>query len=78
MCKKNGFKDMHSQKKTFLSGARFPLHVAVANKDVDIVRTMVQLGVDRAAKNSKGQTAFLLATKLNKDGKMNAILEILK
>jgi len=77
-CKKNGFMDMSTQKKSTMSGSKFPLHVAVANTDAEMVGFMVQLGVDKAAKNSKGQTATDLATKLNKNGSMDAILASLK
>merc|ERR1711957_66287 len=73
-CKKNGFKDMNTQKKGFMSGSKLPLHVAVTNKDAEMVGLMIQLGVDRTAKNSKGETATDLATKLNKDESMHAIL----
>jgi len=73
-CKKNGFKDMNTEKKGFMSGSKFPLHVAVTNKDAAMVGLMVQLGVDKTVKNSKGQTGTDLATKLNKDGSMATIL----
>jgi len=77
-CKKNGFKDMNTEKKGFMSGSKHPLHVAVISKDAEVVRLMVQLGVDKTAKNSKGQTATDLGTKLNKDGSMDAILDNLR
>jgi len=84
-CEKNGFKDMHTERKglptwpqfgtmLIMSGSKLPLHVAVTNKDAEMVGLMVQLGVDKTAKNSKGQTGTDLATKLNKDGLMDAIL----
>jgi len=72
-CKKNGFKDMSTQK-----GSKIPLHVAVTKKDAEMVGFMVQLGVDKGVKTSKGQTATDLATKLNKGGSMDAILASLK
>jgi len=76
-CKKNGFKDMNTEKKGFMSGSKLPLHVAVTSKDAGMVGLMVQLGIDTTAKNSKGQTATDLASKLNKDGSMGAILELM-
>jgi len=79
-CKKNKFKDMSTLKKTgcCCKSSRFPLHAAVRKKDAEIVGLMVQLLVDKEAKNSKKQTATDLATKLNKKGSMDAILAILK
>merc|ERR1719162_571291 len=77
-CKKNGFKDMNTEKKSFMSGSKLPLHVAVTNKDAVLVGLMVQLGINTTAKNSKGQTATDLAMKLNKDGSMDAILASLR
>jgi len=78
-CKKNKFKDMSTLKKTgcCCKSSRFPLHAAVRKKDAEMVGLMVQLLVDKEAKNSKKQTATDLATKLNKKGSMDAILAIL-
>merc|ERR1711957_758193 len=77
-CKENGFKDMNTEKKGFMSGSKLPLHVAVTNKDAEMVGLMVQVGVDKTAKNSKGQTATDLAMKLNKEASMEAILASLR
>lgn len=77
-CKKNGFVNMTMQKKTFMHGSKFPLHKAVSNKDVEMVKLMILLGVDTTAKNSKGQTAADLAVSLNKDKSMGPILACLK
>lgn len=77
-CKKNGFVNLATQKKSFMYGTKFPLHKAVSSKDVEMVRLMVLLGVDTTAKNSKGQTAADLAASLNKDRSMDAILACLK
>lgn len=77
-CKKNGFVNMTTQKKTFMHGSKFPLHKAVSNKDVEMVKLMILLGVDTTAKNSKGQTAADLAVSLNKDKSMGPILACLK
>merc|ERR1711957_371513 len=44
-CKKNGFKDMNTERKGFLSGSELPLHFAVTNKAAETVGLMVQLGV---------------------------------
>jgi len=73
-CKANGFGDMNSKKKSFMSGSKFPLHEAVAKNNEEMVGLMVYLGADRGLQNSKGQTAEDLATKMNKNGSMDAIL----
>jgi len=73
-CKANGFGDMNSQKKSFMSGSRFPLHEAVAKNNEEMVGLMVQLGADKEFKNSKGQTAEDIARKMNKGGSMDSIL----
>jgi len=73
-CKANGFSDMNSKKKSFMSGSKFPLHEAVAKNNELMVHLMVYLGADRSLKNSKGQTAEDLATKMNKNGSMDDIL----
>lgn len=77
-CKKNGFVNMSTQKKTMFSGSKFPLHKAVSSKDAEMVRMMVLLDVDRSVKNSKGQTPADLAASLNKDRSMDAIIACLK
>jgi len=73
-CKANGFGDMNSQKKSFMSGSRFPLHEAVAKNNEEMVGLMLKLGADADLKNSKGQTAQDLARKMNKAGSMDSIL----
>jgi len=77
-CKKNGFNDVNSKKSSCMGGAKFPLHEAVAQKDSEMLALMVQLGADRGAKNSKGQTPEALAAKLNKNGSMDGVLAKLK
>jgi len=73
-CKANGFGDMNSRKKSFMGGSKFPLHEAVAKNNEEMVGLMVQLGADKALKNSKGQTAEDLARKMNKGGSMDGVL----
>jgi len=73
-CKSNGFSSMNSMKRSFMSGAKFPLHEAVARHNEEMVGLLVQMGADKEAKNSKGQTAEALAKKMNKRGSMDAII----
>jgi len=77
-CNKKGFQNMNTKISSLFSGSKFPLHVAVADKDAEMVGVMVLLGADQTAKNSKGLTAKDLAAKLNKNGSMDAILASLK
>lgn len=79
-CKANGFSDMHTKKKSMmpLSAAKIPLHEAVKQKNQEIVGFLIQLGVDKEAKNSKGKTADEIARTMNKGGSMENILSLLK
>jgi len=76
-CKANGYPHMNAQKKKLFGGTKYPLHEAVAKKQVELVKMMVKAGVDTSVKNSKGETASELASKSNKNGVMNDILEVL-
>jgi len=83
-CKENGFADMNSKKKSFMSGFKFPLHEAVAKhlsgvakNNEEIVGLMIQVGADKTVKNSKGQTPLDLAKKMNKTGSMDSIIAML-
>jgi DNA repair exonuclease SbcCD ATPase subunit len=73
-CRSNGFVNINAQKKSLMSGTRFPLHEAVSKRNEEIVTLMVKLGVDKSLKNSKWQTAEELAKKMNKNGSMDSIL----
>jgi len=78
-CRENGFADMHSKKKSILSGSKFPLHEAVAKNNEDIVGLLVQLGADKTLKNSKGQTPMDLAIQIRESRQipMDGIVAIL-
>jgi membrane protein involved in colicin uptake len=73
-CKASGYPDMNSCKKSFMRGSQFPLHEAVAKKNDEMVTLLTQLGVDKGATNSKGQTAIAIAQKMNKGGSMEGII----
>jgi len=76
-CKANGYANVNSQKKKLFGGAKFPLHEAVAKKDLELMKALIDCGAAKSAKNSKGQTASDLANKNNKDGSMNEFLAAL-
>merc|ERR1712224_208707 len=76
-CKANGYANVNSQKKKLFGGSKFPLHEAVAKKDLELVKALIDCGAAKNAKNSKGQTASELANKNNKDGSMSEFLAAL-
>lgn len=52
----------------------YPLHVAVADRDAEMVELLLQAGADAAQKNSSGATPEQQALKLNKNGSHEAVL----
>mmetsp|Transcript_30170 Transcript_30170/g.48684 ORF Transcript_30170/g.48684 Transcript_30170/m.48684 type:complete len:250 (+) Transcript_30170:60-809(+) len=64
-CQNNGYKDMNSAKKTFKGETKFPLHTAVKHWRVEMVELMVQLDVNKDAKDSKGRTPLDIVQKLS-------------
>merc|ERR1712100_127864 len=75
-CRANGFTDMNTKKTSMMpfSSAKIPLHEAIRQKNEDIVGLLIQLGVDKEVKNSKGKTAQQAAKALNKSGSMDNIV----
>jgi len=70
----NGFADTNVQKKKLLGGWKFPLHTAVKQNDLEMVKALVLCGADKSAKDSKGQTPYDFALKKDSDGSMKGIL----
>jgi len=62
-----GFANVKAKRRRFLKSS-YPLHVAVADNDADMVRLLVRLGADPLQKNSSGLTPEQLARKNCKRG----------
>jgi len=76
-CKANGYANVNSQKKKLFGASKFPLHEAVATKDLELVQSLIMCGADKSAKNSKGQTARDFASSSNKNHSMDNFLAAL-
>eukprot|EP00427_Karlodinium_veneficum_P019154 CAMPEP_0169147768 /NCGR_PEP_ID=MMETSP1015-20121227/48432_1 /TAXON_ID=342587 /ORGANISM="Karlodinium micrum, Strain CCMP2283" /LENGTH=148 /DNA_ID=CAMNT_0009216069 /DNA_START=39 /DNA_END=485 /DNA_ORIENTATION=+ len=64
-CKKNGYKDVITPKKTYHTNAtattKFALHTAVKQQDLEMVRLLIRCGATKDAINSNGMTPSQLA-----------------
>jgi len=70
----NGFKnpnDLVRKKFTKVT----PLHFAVGQNDVEMVKVLLAVGADPKKENGKKQTPFVLASKLDKNGSHAAIVQ---
>lgn len=77
--KKNSFADANAKKKTMLPPSHcYPLHIAVKQKNAQMVRALVLFGADKNTPNSSGQTALDLATKSNKSNSHDEIIAALR
>jgi len=75
--KKNKLADANAKKKSMFNHC-YPLHVAVSQKDLQIVRALLVCGADKNTPNSGGQTPLELATKSNKNGSHDEIIAALQ
>merc|ERR1711907_755340 len=76
-CKKNGYKDLNTQKTTYSRRTKFPMHTAVKHSNVDIVEALLLLGAKKDVKDSQKQTPSELAAKINTNGSHDQILALL-
>lgn len=60
----HGFKGINSKKKRLLK-SHYPLHVAVNQNNVDVVRVLLAMRADASLSNSAGQSPLRLAQRLN-------------
>uniref|UniRef100_A0A7S1F434 Uncharacterized protein n=1 Tax=Noctiluca scintillans TaxID=2966 RepID=A0A7S1F434_NOCSC len=65
---KHGFAGVNN-KKTDLRGWRYPLHVAVGERDVSAVRLLLKAGAQTSVKSTSGSTPLELARKPSTRGK---------
>jgi hypothetical protein len=77
-CRDNGYKDMHTEKKTFMGGKKFPLHTAVKQQSAEVVEMIVKCGGKKDCQDSKGQTPMQLAEKVCKGANRDRILAALR
>lgn len=73
----NGFEGVNIKRRKLLK-TFYPLHVAVKQRDADLVRFLLQAGADPSKKNSSGETPFVLAQKCSSQGSHDAILAALR
>lgn len=74
--KKNGFRDVNSKAGWFFN-YRYPLHEAVEQNDVEMVRLLLQNKAKMKLKDANGLTARQLARHKNLTGSYNAVLQVL-
>jgi len=67
----HGFKDVNT-KKSSMFRSRYPLHVAVKEQDVEMVKLLLSVGADRTLKNSSGKTPVQKAEEYSKQNKNEA------
>lgn len=60
-CKENGYADAYTRKKTYRGDSKFPLHTAVKQENVEIVKLLLQNGANKDCTNSKGETPLKMA-----------------
>jgi len=76
--KKNSLADANAKKKTMLPPSHcYPLHIAVKQKDAQMVRALILCGADKNTPNSSGQTALDLANKNNKGSVLDEVIAAL-
>mmetsp|Transcript_99711 Transcript_99711/g.121949 ORF Transcript_99711/g.121949 Transcript_99711/m.121949 type:complete len:289 (-) Transcript_99711:104-970(-) len=73
---KHGFRDVNCKKRRFLRST-YPLHLAVAEGNGQLVKALLAKGAKKEQKNSVGMTAEEIARKSNKDGSHREVLEAL-
>lgn len=75
--KAKGFSSVTAGRRKMLKTS-YPLHVAVADKDAELVELLLEARADPAQKNSSSATPEQQALKLNKNGSHDAVLAKLR
>lgn len=73
-CKINGYEEINTHKKTMRGARKFALHTAVKHKNDEMVRLLLKCGADQSKVDSKNNTPYQLAEKLNSNGSHFAIM----
>merc|ERR1712066_806318 len=74
--KENKFKDLTAPKKTMFK-TTYPIHCAAKHGDEQMVKMLLEEGVDPRQKNSSGKTAVQVAQKNNQEGSHAGVLRCL-
>lgn len=76
--KVRGFKGIGLPKKAVCGAPVYPLHLAVEENNVDVVKAMLSCGADKDMKNAGKKTPLDLAEKCNKSGSHAAVVSALR
>lgn len=74
----NGFVTAHGAKITRTGKVEYPLHVAARQRNLQVVRLLVEFGADVSQRNSAGRTAEDVALRKNSRGSNDEVLEALR
>mmetsp|Transcript_8823 Transcript_8823/g.19602 ORF Transcript_8823/g.19602 Transcript_8823/m.19602 type:complete len:233 (+) Transcript_8823:80-778(+) len=75
--KAKGFKSLDAPRKKMMTSSCMPLHVAVQEKDEDMVKALLLCGANKTTPNSAKKTPLEVAQKLNKKGSHDIIIALL-
>lgn len=76
-CKKNGYQDLITPKRTYRGTRKFALHTAVKHQDAHMVRLLIKCGATKDARDSSGMTALQLAEMMVEGDTRNQITDAL-
>merc|ERR1712176_1374394 len=75
--KENGFKGGADEPKRSCCSLTYPLHVAAAKGNADVIRSLLAMSADPTQRDSAKKTAEELARQRNKRGSHESVLEAL-
>merc|ERR1712218_647646 len=78
--KARGFKNVAAPRKVFCGcgGAVYPLHLAVEENNLEVVKALLRCGADKELKNSRKKTPLEIAERCNKTGSHEMVLAALR
>jgi len=77
-CKRHGYQDVNTWKRTKNCGAKFPLHTAVKHRNEIMVDLLLKFGAEPNVVDSRNTTPRQLADRLNSNGKWDQIVDLLR